>query len=294
MKMFKSSCVALAVIVTGSASALAADLPSRTVVPVAPIVIPLFTWTGFYAGINAGYGGNTNDNNDRYNPYYGGAYYGDYDDDSSGGGFAGGAQIGYNYQFGQFVAGIEADIQYADLGSSHDRNNEWAYYYYTPTSSGWPYYGTNRGDNSVEWFGTVRARLGFALDRALIYATGGFAYGGGGNDNNNNGYYGYYGADAASAAYPWYYGGRGGNDSSVGWVVGGGLEYAFTDSLTAKLEGLYVNLGDNKNDNDPYAYAYAYTYANSANYPYYYGNNRKNDREFAIARVGLNYKFSGF
>ena len=289
MKMFKSSCVALAVIVTGSASALAADLPSRTVVPVAPIIIPLFTWTGFYAGVNAGYGGgmNNNDDNDRYDPYTG-AYYGN--DDSSDGGFVGGAQIGYNYQFGQFVAGIEADIQYADLGSSRN-NNESAYYYTQNSSSGWPYYGSNTGDGSVEWFGTVRARLGFALDRALIYATGGFAYGGGGDNNNNDGWYGYYGSDAAANGYPWYNGRRSGNDSSAGWVVGGGLEYAFTDSLTAKIEGLYVNLGNDNNNNN---YPYAYTYANSANYPYYYGNNRKNDREFAIARAGLNYKFNGF
>ncbi|CAH1668393.1 outer membrane protein [Chelatococcus asaccharovorans] len=287
MKMFKSSCVALTVIAAGSASALAADLPSRTVVPVAPIVIPLFTWTGFYAGVNAGYGGNTNDNNDRYDPYAG--TYGN--NDSSDGGFVGGAQIGYNYQFGQFVAGIEADIQYADLGSSRD-NNEWSYYYYTQNKGALPYYGTNSGGNSVEWFGTVRARLGFALDRALIYATGGFAYGGGGNDNNNDELYAYYGSNAAANGYPWYYGRKNGNDSSAGWVVGGGLEYAFTDSLTVKLEGLYVNLGSDKNNN--YDYSYAYAYANSANYPYYYGNNRKNDREFAIARVGLNYKFSGF
>ncbi|MBS7699501.1 MULTISPECIES: porin family protein [unclassified Chelatococcus] len=287
MRMFKSSCVALAVVAAGGASALAADLPSRTVVPVAPVVVvPLFTWTGFYAGINAGYGGGTNDNHDRYDPYTG-VLYGD---DSSNGGFIGGGQIGYNYQFGQFVAGVEADIQYADLGSSRN-NNDWAYsyaaYYYGQGNAGWPYYGPNGRDNSVEWFGTVRARLGVAFDRVLVYATGGFAYGGGDNKHND----GYYGGQEAAFGYPWYYGGRRGSSNSGGWVVGGGLEYAFTDSLTAKLEGLYVNLGSDKNNDGDYLYAY--NYANPAVYPYYYGTQRKNDREFGVVRAGLNYKFNG-
>ncbi|CAH1671328.1 MULTISPECIES: porin family protein [unclassified Chelatococcus] len=292
MRMFKSSCVALAVVAAGGASALAADLPSRTVVPVAPVVvIPLFTWTGFYAGVNAGYGSSTNDSNDRFDPYTG-VFYGN---DSSNGGFVGGGQVGYNYQFGQFVAGVEADIQYADLGSSRN-NNDWAYsysaYYYAQSNSGWPYaYGQNGRNNAVEWFGTVRARLGVAFDRVLVYATGGFAYGGGDN-NNNNGYYGYYGGEAAASGYPWYYGGRRGNSNSGGWVVGGGLEYAFTDSLTAKLEGLYVNLGSDKNNDGDYLYAYNYT--TPVAYPYYYGARQKNDREFAVVRAGLNYRFGGF
>jgi len=235
----------------GSA-AFAADLPSRTVAPAAPVapVVPIFTWTGFYVGVNAGYGWNTNDNNNGvFVPGVGFV-----DSGNSDGGFVGGGQIGYNYQFGQFVAGVEADIQYADLNSD---NNGFGYY-------GGPGYYGGGGSNGIDWFGTVRARLGFAIDRALIYATGGFAYGGGGDNS-------------------FYYNGlyyKNGDDTRTGWTLGGGLEYAFTDNLTARVEGLYVNLG--KSGNNGFVYDAAYL-----------GNDRK-DTEFGVVRAGLNYKFSSF
>jgi outer membrane immunogenic protein len=241
-------------------TALAADLPSRKYAPVAPVVIvPVFTWTGFYVGVNAGYAWNTNSDDNAnlygYPGYYGnGGYpgYGYYGDGGSDGGFAGGGQIGYNYQIGQFVIGAEADIQYADLGGK----NNYGY-----------------GNQGMDWFGTVRARAGFAFDRALIYATGGFAYGGGGGNNSayfgNN--YGYGGA---------YYGGNG-EDTATGWTVGGGLEYAFTDNITAKIEGLYVSLDRGNSD----VYLPGYALATS-----YYSSGSKNN-EFAVVRAGLNYKF---
>lgn len=219
-------------------TALAADLPSRKGAPIMEPIVPAFSWTGLYIGLNAGYGWNTNDNNNDIYGFGGGG--------SDDGGFVGGAQIGYNWQFNQFVLGAEADIQYADLKNKGSD-------FFDPVTG--IYYGSS--GRGVEWFGTVRARLGVAIDRALIYATGGFAYGGGGNDNN---YFGYYGG--------------GGDDVKTGWTLGGGIEYAFTPNLTAKLEGLYVNLG--KQDRDIY-----YT-------GYYTG---RKDLEFAVVRAGLNYKF---
>ncbi|MFC7400122.1 outer membrane protein [Chelatococcus sp. GCM10030263] len=243
MNRYLSSCVAIAALIAGSGAAFAADLPSRTVVPVAPVIVPIFTWTGFYAGLNAGYGWNTTDS-DYYDPQTGVLYKEDSD-----GGFVGGGQLGYNYEFGQFVGGVEVDLQYADLSSS-DRDE-----YGLP-----PDYA--RQQNGVEWFGTLRARLGFAFDRALIYATGGFAFGGGGEDDN---YYGGY-----------YY--DDGQDTATGWTVGGGLEYAFTDSLSAKIEGLYVNLGGDDKE------------LGAGFYPY----EKRKDNEFAVVRAGINYKFSGF
>ncbi|MFD2228288.1 outer membrane protein, partial [Microvirga arabica] len=88
-------------------AAAAADLPVRSAPP-APIIAaaPIFTWTGFYVGVNAGYGW-SNDDFDSVD-------LADEDDD---GGFVGGAQVGYNYQIGSFVVGLEGDIQYADFGS---------------------------------------------------------------------------------------------------------------------------------------------------------------------------------
>jgi outer membrane immunogenic protein len=209
MKKILLSSVALLGLATG---AMAADLPSRRAP--APIVaaVPVFTWTGFYVGVNAGYGWNTSDdfvfNGERF----------DLDDD---GGFVGGAQAGYNYQIGSFVVGLEGDIQYADFGGEDVILSD----------------GSVVDFNNSDWFGTVRARAGVAFDRALIYATGGFAFA----------------------------------DDATGWTVGGGLEYAFTNNLSAKIEGLYVNLDQ---DDD------------------FLGID--NDAEFGVVRAGLNFRFGTY
>jgi outer membrane immunogenic protein len=213
MKKILLSSVALLGLATG---ALAADLPSRRAP--APIIaaVPLFTWTGFYVGVNAGYGWNTNDS-----ITVGGVRF-DLDDE---GGFIGGGQVGYNYQIGSFVVGLEGDIQYADFGGS-DR---------------FDFDGDGVFDddfNRSDWFGTVRARAGVAFDRALVYATGGFAFA----------------------------------DDATGWTVGGGLEYAFTNNLSAKVEGLYVSLDQDDNN--------------------FLGID--NDAEFGVVRAGLNYRFGTY
>src|SRR3989337_2312293 len=153
----------------------------RAAPPVAPFVAaaPLFTWPGCYVGANAGYGWSDDDND--------AVALADEDDD---GGFVGGAQVGYNYQIGSFVVGLEGDIQYADFGreGAFDVNND----------------GEEDGVfESSDWFGTVRARAGVALGQALIYGTSGFAFA----------------------------------DDSTGWTAGGGLEYAFTNHLSAQSEG---------------------------------------------------------
>ena len=99
-----------------SSAGLAADLPSRA--PPPPIVaVPIFTWTGFYIGVNAGWGSRQNNSND---PVFldenlgvglvglnGTVLFPGIDDNT----FTGGGQIGYNYQIGSFVVGLEADIK---------------------------------------------------------------------------------------------------------------------------------------------------------------------------------------
>ncbi|ANY77062.1 hypothetical protein BB934_01545 [Microvirga ossetica] len=214
MKKILLSSVALLGLATG---AMAADLPSRAAPAPMIAAVPVFTWTGFYVGVNAGYGWNANDS-----ITVGGLTF-DLDDE---GGFVGGAQAGYNYQIGSFVVGLEGDIQYADFGGD-DR---------------FDFDGDGILDddfNTSDWFGTVRARAGVAFDRALIYATGGFAFA----------------------------------DNATGWTVGGGLEYAFTNNLSAKIEGLYVNL--DQDDNFP-------------------GLDLDNDAEFGVVRAGLNFRFGTY
>ena len=129
------------------------------------------------------------------------------------------------------VIGIEADAQYLDFG----RNRNSAFLTGGALAPG--YYVTDpRGLSSLDYFGTVRGRLGYAFDRTLVYGTGGFAYGSGSADRS--------------------FGGFAGNDSfRTGYAVGGGIEYALpTDSflnffrssaVTLKVEGLYVNLDRN-------------------------------------------------
>ncbi|HRE20671.1 MAG TPA: porin family protein [Rhabdaerophilum sp.] len=201
-----------------ASAAVAADLPRKTA-PVAPAfrAAPIFTWTGFYAGVNAGYG-------------FGrptGAGSGIWENTN---GFVGGGQIGYNHQFNQFVVGLETDLQGSWMSGKQSGVGA-------------------AGDKSrIPYFGTVRARAGFAIDRFMPYVTGGFAYGGShvveagvGKTNNVN----------------------------YGWVVGGGVEYAFTNNITAKVEGLYVDLADKG----------------------VIGGTRKYGNEFGVVRAGLNYKF---
>ena len=263
----------------------AADLPRRTVAPpmVAPIMtVPVFTWTGFYVGVNAGYGFADSGNNQSTYFLPGGSVL---NSPTTAGtltinsgrrgneeeGFVGGAQIGYNVQFGAFVAGIEADLQYADLGGS--RNDRFA-----PATGSYTFVGTpglafappsatviDNGVGGVEWFGTVRARLGFAFDRVLVYGTGGLAYGSVDNGNFTNVF------------------SSNNDDVQFGYALGGGVEYAFTNNLTFKLEGLYVNLGNGDRNSNQAVF----------NVPTneLFLNNRGGDIDFGVVRVGLNYKF---
>ncbi|MFC4172895.1 outer membrane protein [Microvirga sp. GCM10011540] len=233
-----------AAVALAATAASAADLPYRAAAPLPVIApVPVFTWTGFYVGVNAGYGWNTNDNGRYFDPVLGIIV-----DSESDGGFVGGGQIGYNYQVGSFVFGVETDIQYADIGGSNDAFVDGVYV----------------GDRSGDaWFGTVRARAGVAFDRALIYVTGGLAYGDIGRGSSTY----------VDPVFGVVYGSN--DDVSTGWTLGGGVEYAFTNNLTAKVEGLYVNLDTSNN-----------------NYFGYYAD--RNNAEFGVVRAGLNFKFGTY
>ncbi len=229
-KYLLTSVAALGLVVAGAASA--ADLPSRKGPVAAPIYLPpVFTWTGFYVGANAGYAWGQIDSTT-------GAFQNNLGNFSDPDGFTGGAQIGYNYQIGQWVLGAEADFQGADLKSTSVNlaNNL-------------------RASTEINWFGTVRGRVGYSFDRFLPYVTGGFAYGSVKNKISNGVF-------------------AGSNDNTqYGWTVGGGLEYAFTNNLTAKLEYLYVDL-DKESFNVPGG-----TFTS------------KVETKFSVVRAGLNYKF---
>jgi len=141
-------------LVTISGAALAADLPTRAAPAPYIAPVPIWTWTGFYIGINGGYGG------DRMNYP---TTFGSSNVTSSG--FLGGGTVGYNWQFqdSQFVIGAEADFQGSSIRASTES------YDITGAVSG---FGTK-----LDWFGTARGRVGYAFGQFMPYVTGGFAYG---------------------------------------------------------------------------------------------------------------------
>jgi outer membrane immunogenic protein len=143
-------------------------------------------WTGLYAGFNAGGGGTSND----------GVL-------SPSGGFAGG-QVGYNWQgvFGMshnWVVGLEADIQ----GSGIDDSSALL--------------GLK---SSLNWFGTLRGRIGYAFGPTLVYGTGGFAFG-----------------EVENTVVPFRV-----SETQTGYVVGGGVEHKFSPTWSVKAEYQFISL----------------------------------------------------
>jgi outer membrane immunogenic protein len=189
MKRLLLATVASLGLLSASLPAAAADLgPSRMMPVKAPAYMP-FNWGGWYAGLNLG---------------------GGFSDVS---GVVFGGQIGYNWQFGQWVFGLETDIQF----SGQDSDSVF-------TAGG----ATFVDRQELEWFGTFRGRLGYALwDRWLPYVTGGLAYGG---------------RKASGAVTGTLAGPYSADDTAVGWALGVGVDYAITPAWTARVEYLHVSL----------------------------------------------------
>ncbi len=220
----------------------AADVYSGPIGPVGGYkdgpFVPVATWTGFYAGVNGGY---AFDGHDRH---------GGIEDD---GGFGGG-QIGYNWQgaFGlspHLVLGIETDFQGSDIDHSRNGTITWS---------------NGTVDNqihsrSIDDFGTVRGRVGYAFGPTLAYFTGGFAYGDKDNEFNDSG-----------PNRPGLYKDDG---MKTGYVLGGGVEYQFAPAWSFKAEYQFIELGnDNATDGTGYYV-------------------RTKDTELNTVRGGVNYHF---
>lgn len=219
---------ALSLLLSTATGAYAADLSYP--VKAAPVIVPVFSWTGFYVGGNVGYSWADIDNTDNVfytgpdgSPFTGnlvGPFPGP-DSSASADSWIAGGQVGYNFQFSNnWVVGIEADFQWTGIDTSDA----------VLGSVDGPLY---ESTGSLDWFGTVRARLGYGFDRLLVYGTGGFAYGKVKGD-----------VDVSSVVGPPLF--ASGSDDAVltGWTVGGGVEYALTDNWILRGEYLYVDLGD--------------------------------------------------
>ncbi|HEV7285839.1 MAG TPA: outer membrane protein, partial [Kaistia sp.] len=210
----------------------------------------VFNWTGFYVGVHGGVAAGDfkyplNVSSDGQN-----FINGDLKQDASGG--FGGAQIGYNWQFNpNWVIGVEADIAAASYEGKLSGNING--------------FGGNvnfEAGSEVEWFGTVRGRIGYALDNLLLYGTGGFAYGDVKSEISAN--LGGGGFNASTS------------DTQYGWTAGAGFEYGITKNITLKTEYLYVDLGSQNIIDQNFDGARLTVDA---------------DTHFHTLKAGLNYKF---
>ena len=228
-KLFLSA--ALAIGCAGAAAA--ADLPGR-VAPPAFAPAPAFNWSGFYVGAHGGYMWSDAevklvDVGGMFLPtdIQNGVFLRTHDLDRDA--VLGGVQAGYNFQSGMFVLGVEADISW------FGNQNRKEFTIIDPAAPPWPFAGlltSSTYHSELEALGTVRARVGIALDRTLVYVTGGLA---GGEVENSFGI----GIPAFAYNKSWSK-----SDTEWGWAVGGGVEYALTNHISLKGEYLYYDLGD--------------------------------------------------
>ncbi len=210
MKLISLGAVAIALL--SAVAARAADMPNRKYSPqpaepayIAPV--PVFTWTGFYAGVNAG--GNWGSATGGASQFWG-----------SPSGAVFGLIGGYNYQIGQVVLGVEGDW---DIDGARG----------TKSLPG-PIVGVGKLTNEL----TVRGRLGYAADRALVYVTGGYAGGW------------ISGSIADATTVPPYFSNAGWHN---GFAVGAGIEYAFTNNISGKAEYLFTGLNQTNVFSPPHA-----------------------------------------
>jgi outer membrane immunogenic protein len=188
-------------------AANSADLRIRPVYKAPPIVSAPFSWSGFYVGANLGYNwGSTSGTITVAGPGTGPI-------SGSGSGMLGGLQAGYNWQTGPIIFGVETDIQ-----ANGARG----------TVTGFPGGAAINATGSQPWFGTVRGRLGYAVDGTMIYVTGGGLYG----EGKLRGTITTTGPFTSTANF-WTY------------TVGGGVETMFAPKWSAKLEYLYAGTPDN-------------------------------------------------
>jgi outer membrane immunogenic protein len=201
-----------------STTAMAADIPARMPVKAPPPVVVAPSWAGFYIGVHAGVAWNhaafaeVGDNAgfvnrapigvDFWKPHKAG--------------FAGGGQIGYNFQSGNVVYGLEADFSGVSNKTSAVINPPATF---TPVNA----------STQLSWIATVRGRLGVTFSPTLLYITGGLAVA-------------HFKDSWGAVAFPVteYVS----NKTRAGWTVGGGVEHMFTRNWTAKIEALYADFGD--------------------------------------------------
>lgn len=225
-----------------ASTAMAADLIVEEV-GVVDVPADAYDWSGLYIGVNAGFGALKADQPyGDYDGYWYGSYYGN--DEVSGNGFSAGVGAGVNAQFGSFVLGLDGDINWTNIEASADDEG------YYEIKSDW------------DWYATLRAKAGVAIDSLLLYATAGVAA------VNTTYSFCYYAGDCGDYSYDESY-----TQTQFGLAAGVGAEVAVTEDISLKGEVLYIGL-PTETVLSPY-YEYDADFTTSA----------------VVGRVGLNWHF---
>ena len=202
--------------------AFAADL-GRAPVYKAPPMVPVFSWTGWYIGGNAGYGWGESTSPGISSPdftFTSGAF-----PSLSPKGFIGGGQIGYDWQVNNWVIGLVTDFQGADIKASGTNG-------VIGRTTGNT--GTTSLSEKLDFLGTTRVRLGWAANNWLFYGSGGVAYGDVHSTVNFN--------IPGNLPVPLLLSGAH-SETRVGWAAGGGINYAVTPNWILGVDYLHYDLG---------------------------------------------------
>jgi outer membrane immunogenic protein len=259
LRMYRNAigvAAALALSFEFGAAASAADLSAQPPAPVytkAPPPAPAYNWTGFYVGGNVGYGWGNEDGNWNVSgvaPFAcpgpaGFTFCPAIGESNKLSGALGGLQTGYNWQFGNYLAGVETDIQSSGLSGNGVISGTIPF-----AAAGGPPFIPFSGTSSeqLEWFGTLRGRLGVTSDGWLLYATGGLAYG----EVRTQGTVNATGVDFAATRLascspggcPFELVGNWSNSQTrFGWTAGAGVERKLDAHWSLKAEYLFVDLG---------------------------------------------------
>ena len=215
--MRKTLSATVVLTVLSAVAAQAADLPRRKSAPEPYYAnpVPTFTWSGVYVGLNGGYGFSkfTSLGRSRF---------------GSAGNIFGGLTAGYNYQAANVVLGVEGDFAWTNMKDHRT----------VPVGVN-----TFNGSGRVSSFGTLRGRLGFTFDRALVYGTVGLA---GANIKGT-------GIVTTTAAPPALVYSGSSDNFHLGWALGAGVEYAVTRNVSVKGEYIYASLNKKSFLSAPYA-----------------------------------------
>lgn len=217
-------------------------------------------WTGFYVGGNLGWAqldGEFRDHDEFF------SHRKRFEDEEDA--FTAGVQSGYNLQCGNVVFGIESDINWVDFDGDDDHFGHYG---------GGDYLRFKRS-RTLDWFGTVRGRIGWTNDRVMVYATGGLAYADGGRDWNG------WGLDTYHYGYPVFH--RDDDDIDWGWTAGGGIEWLWSDRMTFKAEALWIDFEDGSSDR--------VIEFNDGDDTWHERKRFDHDDDMVVVRLGLNWKF---